>query len=109
MPDDSTKNIETLLYELSTNYAVLSDKVSGALKRIDEQSKLVESLRDIASSVKILTAQMEITNKKVDDLSDDMGELKQKPIKRWDGAVTTIITVILSGFIGYILSRIGMQ
>lgn len=100
---------ETMLQQILIEQTGMKEQLKGALRRIDEQTKLTESVHELATSVKLLAAQQESTSKKVSKLCDDVDELRQKPVKKWDTAVTCILTAVLGGFIGFVMSRFGMQ
>ena len=42
----------------------------------------------------------------ISELKDSVMELKEKPAKRWDGVVSTIITSIITGAIGILIGII---
>ncbi len=105
MPENINETLQTILRE----QARMSEQINGALKRIDEQTKLVESLRDVASSVKVLALEVQQTKEKVNSISDDIDELKSKPAKRWDSAVSLVITAIITGVITFLLTRAGLK
>ena len=97
------------LEELARENTAMREQIKGALRRIDEQSKLVESLRDIASSVKVMTLELTQTKERVASLAEDMETIKNKPAKRWETAATTILTVTVSAIAGYFLAKMGMK
>ena len=92
------------------------ERITSALKRIDEQTKLTESIHELATSVKVLTVEqksmmekIDSTNKKIESVSNDVEELKQKPAKRWDGVVTVIISGIIGGLLTFLLMKLGLK
>lgn len=92
------------------------ERISTALKRIDEQTKLTESIHELASSVKVLHVEqktmmekIDSTNKKIETVSSDVEELKQKPAKRWDSLVALLISGIVGGILTYLLMKIGLK
>ena len=42
----------------------------------------------------------------MNEIKDDVKELKDKPIKKWDSVTTYAITALIGGIIGYIISVI---
>ena len=92
------------------------ERISTALKRIDEQTKLTESIHELASSVKVLHVEqktmmekIDSTNKKIETVSSDVEELKQKPAKRWDGVITVLISGIVGGLLTFLLLKMGLK
>ncbi len=45
---------------------------------------------------------------KLEQISEDVDELKSKPAKRWDGIVEKIIGIIVAAVIGFMLARLGL-
>lgn len=44
----------------------------------------------------------------VNRIGASLDEIKQKPAKRWDGAVTTIISCVITALVVFMLSKIGI-
>ena len=81
--------------------AHLDESVKSAHKRIDGIEKLTQSVYELAASIK--TMQTSIIN-----MSDRLKTVEEKPSKRWDLIVTSGITAIVGGLIGYILFKLGL-
>ena len=79
--------------------AHIEESLKSAHKRIDGIQELTKSVYELASSIK--TMQHDIT-----DMSGRIKTIEEKPAKRWDLVVTTIITALCSGVVGYFLSTI---
>lgn len=105
----SDERMEEILSELKAEHIRLSEQVKGALKRIDEQTKLVESLRDIASSVKVLAMEIQQTKDKVQLLSDEINTIKEKPAKRWETVVVGILSAVVTGTVAFVLAKVGLK
>ena len=108
--------VQNTLFEIKQELARHSEQISGALHRIDEQTKLTESVHELAASVKLLTSEQKHilekvneTNQKLDGVSNDVEELKAKPAKRWDSATTVIITAVITAIITFVLTQIGLK
>lgn len=100
---------EQILLELQREQARLGEQIKGALKRIDEQKELTESVHKLATSVELLAASQKAMEHKVDDLAGDVDEMKQKPAKKWDNAVELVFTMILTAVVTFFLTRIGLK
>lgn len=44
----------------------------------------------------------------INELKTAVNELKEKPAKRWDNVVMTIISCLATGVVAFILARVGM-
>ncbi len=76
-------------------------------KKIEEIEKTqTQILLDLTGNIKLLTQQQEVTNKEIAGIKQDVKELKEKPTKRYETVVTVIITAVVSGLVGYIVSRL---
>ena len=96
--------------ELTQKYVALDERVTRhteqiktCFNQIGEVRSIAESVHKLATSVEILAREQQLTNEKVDCLSDDMDELKTKPMANYEKVRLTIITALASGVVGYLL------
>ncbi len=90
------------------------DHEIGSLKhRVDNMENLVHATNELAMSVRELTVnvannsnQMERYEDRLRAQGERIGELEKKPSKRWDLLMTTIITAIASGVVGFMVSNL---
>lgn len=84
---------------MDINYAEkiahIEESVKSAHKRIDGIDTLTQSVYELASSIKAM--QRDIT-----DMSGRIKTIEEKPAKRWDLIVSTVITTIVGVVIGYL-------
>ena len=97
--------VQRALVELATQ----REQIRTLFTRVDEQKTLTESVHKLAISLERLTSAQKSTSDKVDSLTDDVEELKNKPAKKWDAAATVAITAIISAVVTYIFTRIGLK
>lgn len=82
-------------------------RLDGHDRKIEEIEKTqTQILLDLTGNVKLLTQQQEVANKEISGIKQDVKDLKEKPSKRYDTAVTVIITAIVSGVVGYVISHL---
>lgn len=108
--------VQVELTRINTTLASHSEQIKGALKRIDEQAQLTETVHKLATSIELLVAKQEITtekvaetNKRLEAITHDVEDIKQKPAKKWDGLMTIIISALAGGIISYILIQMGLK
>ena len=96
--------------ELTQKYVALDERVTRhteqiktCFNQIGEVRSIAESVHKLATSVEILAREQQLTNEKVDCLSDDMDELKAKPMANYEKVRLTIVTALASGIVGYAL------
>lgn len=101
----SDTEIQQALVELSAQ----KEQIKTLFTRVNEQKTLTDSVHKLAISLERLTSAQKSTADKVDDLTGDVEELKNKPAKRWDSATTVVITAIITAVITFILTQIGLK
>lgn len=94
--------------ELDERVTRHTEQIKTCFNQITETRNLADSVHKLATSVELLTREQRATNEKVDGLSADVEEIKEKPAKRWDTVVTVVITALVSAAITYVLTRIGL-
>lgn len=86
--------------------AKLSERINGALRRIDEQREIATGITKLATSVEVMATEMTTVKGDLKEVKSDVEELKAKPGKRWDLIIGTIATGLVSAGLGFILSKI---
>ncbi len=85
---------------MDINYAEkiahIEESVKSAHKRIDDMGELTQSVYELAASIKSM--QRDIT-----DMSSRIKTIEEKPAKRWDLIVSTVITTIVGVLVGYLV------
>ena len=100
---------DTEIQQALVDIAAQKEQIKTLFNRVDEQKTLTESVHKLAISLERLTSAQKSTADKVDDLTGDVEELKNKPAKRWDSATTVVITVIITAVVTFILTQIGLK
>lgn len=102
MADNEIQQVREML-------AAQKEQIKTLYARIAEQKTLTESVHKLAITLERLTLAQKSTAEKVDDLTCDVEEIKNKPAKRWDSATTVVITAIITAVITFILTQIGLK
>ncbi len=84
--------------ELWERITATEQSLKSVHHRIDNFERLTESVYTLATEVKAMRTDL-------DRVCNDVDELQNKPSKRMDLIVNTVITAIASGLVGYILAR----
>ena len=87
---------------------VVEDRSKANEHRIEDIEKRQDNLDDLVSTVKVLAVREENVETDVKEIKSDVKILTNKPSKRWEKVVETIITVVVSAFVGFILAKYGM-
>ena len=84
--------------EVAAALATLDQRIKSAQHQIDEQKELINSIHEFASEVRFMRID-------INKMQTDIDEIKTKPNKRYELVVTTIITALTSGVVGFIISH----
>lgn len=102
--------------ELTQKFVELDERVSRhteqlktAFNQISDVKSIAESVHKLATTVEILTIGQKSTTEKLDKISNEIEEIKDKPAKRWDSATTVVITAILTAVVTFLLTQIGLK
>lgn len=76
--------------------------------RIDDLEKRQDNLDELVSTVKVLAVREENVETDVKEIKSDVKSLTEKPAKRWETIVSTIITTVVAAIVGFMLARLGM-
>ena len=79
------------------------EQIKGLARRMDNLEKLTESVQSLALSVERLTNQQRAAETQIDELTDDVNELKDKPAKRWDYVITALISALIGAGIAALI------
>ena len=101
--------------ELTSKYVSLDERVTRhteqiktCFNQIDEAKSMAESVHKLATTVEILVREQQSTNEKMDKLTHEVEEIKEKPAKRWT-VTTVIITAVVTAVVTYILTQLGLR
>ncbi len=89
--------------------ARMEEQIKTLFTRVDEQKTLTESVHKLAISLERLTSAQKTTADKVDSLTSDVEELKNKPAKKWDSVTTVVITAIITAVLTFFFTQIGLK
>ena len=76
--------------------------------RIDDLEKRQDNLDELVSTVKVLAVREENVETDVKEIQNDVKSLTEKPAKRWEAIVSTIITTVVAAVLGFMMARLGM-
>ncbi len=85
--------------EIVERITAVEQAVKSAQHQIDEMKELINSIHELASEVRFMRTD-------INKMQTDIDEIKAKPTKRYELILTTIITALTSGIIGFVISSI---
>lgn len=77
--------------------------------RLNKQAAMVGDIQQISLNVAALSNNMQQMLEEMKKQNDRLNNLEQKPIKRWDGILDTIIKLVVTAGITFILVKLGLQ
>lgn len=87
----------------------IKDEIDTLTVRLNKQATMVEDIQSLSQSVALLANNMDAMLKEQQRQNERLQTLEQKPVKRWDSILDTVIKVILTAALGVILMKIGLQ
>ena len=76
----------------------------GRIEKLEAENA---ALHQLATSVAVMAEQLKTMNTSVSTLTEEVEELKEKPGKRWESVVNTIILALATTLLGFILAKLG--
>ena len=92
--------------EMIAKLAAFETEVKEMNRRLESFEKLTQSVHDVATSVQLLAQRQSAMEGQVSTIAEDVGELKDKPAKRWESVVACVISGLGGAFITYLVSKI---
>lgn len=84
--------------EIAASIATLEQRIKSAEHQIDDMRELTKSIHELASEVRFMRTD-------INKMQTDIDEIKAKPSKRYELAVSTVITALTGGIIGFVISN----
>ena len=106
MPNTEHKTTEGEIKEIWERLAKGEASIKSAHRRLDSLEKIADSVSNLAMSTNQLAIETKALREDVTAANTKIENLEEKPIRRYDTIVTTIITALCSGVVGYFLSTI---
>ena len=100
--------LEREISEVRSQQSAFTEQFKTVFDRLTHQDKVLDTLNELALSVRDLSHAQATTKERVDELCDDMDSIKAKPGKRWDNITTHIVEVVLTAVITYLLVKMGL-
>jgi hypothetical protein len=95
--------------EIELEIQKIKDDQSVMAVRLDKQAAMVADIQNLSQSVALLASNMDAMLKEQQAQNSRIRTLEDKPAKRWDNILDTIIKVVLTAALGVILVKIGLQ
>ena len=80
--------------------------IKSAHHRIDSLEKLAESVNQMAISTNQIATETKALREDYAKADERIEKLEEKPVKRYETVVTSILTALCGGVVGYMLSSL---
>lgn len=106
MEQDERVKIHERITSLEGSMKTVYNRVDSVEDKVDTIEKKQDIMHEMNSNIKLIALNQENQGKEIVSIKTDVKELKEKPAKRWDTVTTIIITALVSGIIGFVISKI---
>lgn len=84
------------MQEVVAAIARQDEQIKSLADRMGNLEKLTDSVNKLAISLERLTAKEAAVETRVGEIAEDVDDLKEKPVKRWE----TVIAAVISALVG---------
>lgn len=84
------------MQEVVAAIARQDEQIKSLADRMGNLEKLTDSVNKLAISLERLTAKEAAVETRVGEIAQDVDDLKEKPVKRWE----TVIAAVISALVG---------
>jgi methyl-accepting chemotaxis protein len=107
--DQCRLHTEKRFQEIGLDIQKIKDDMGVFSARLDKQAKMVEDIQSLSQSVALLASNMDAMLKEQQAQNARLQTLEQKPVKRFDSILDTIIKLVITAAMGVLLVKIGLQ
>lgn len=90
--------------EIETLFGRVNDENNRQNHRIDKLEGVVERISQLAEATTKLAASVESMQKEVEKHGARLEKIEEAPAENWKAVVKTVVTVIVTAFVTYVLS-----
>ena len=105
---EETLQIEREIKELAARLAAAEEQHKTLFNRLDRQEKMLDAVHKLALSVSELANKQNTMQTKLDDLCEDVEEIKEKPARRWDSLWEKILLTVAGALVSFLLAKMGI-
>lgn len=95
--------------EVALEIQKIKDDQEVMTARLNKQAAMVEDIQSLSQSVALLASNMDAMLKEQRAQNSRLANLEQKPVKRFDSILDTVIKLVITAAVGILLVKIGLQ
>jgi methyl-accepting chemotaxis protein len=107
--DQCRLHTEKRFQEIGLDIQKIKDDMTVFSARLDKQAKMVEDIQSLSQSVALLASNMDAMLKEQKAQNNRIQTLEQKPVKRFNDILDTVIKLVVTAAVGVLLVKIGLQ
>lgn len=92
--------------EIAIKIQQIEDRSKSNCRRIETMEERQNVIYELATSVKVLATNQSAMNEKLDDVVEDVNQLKDEPGKKWKSLIGYILAALVSSGVTAIAIRI---
>lgn len=96
-------------HEMALEIQKIKDEQEVMTVRLNKQAAMVEDIQSLSQSVALLASNMDAMLKEQQSQNRRLATLEEKPRKRFDDIIDTIIKIVITAAMGVLLVKIGLQ
>lgn len=93
--------------EIDTNY--LLNEIQKCHEEITQVKDINTEIRNMSIQIKELTVEMRHMRETQEEHNKRLERLEQRPIKKYDAILNTVMTSLIAGIIGFILAFLKLK
>ena len=105
----TTEELTQKVVEMDERATRHTEQIKTVFNQIAEVKGMAESVHKLATTVEVLALEQKKTGEKIDKLTGEVDEIKEKPGKKWESVVTVVITAVVTGVVTFLLTRMGLN
>lgn len=76
--------------------------------RLDRLEKIAEQLSELTASIKVMAASMQGMQEEQKAQGERLEKIEQEPADRWNKLISTVITVLVTAAVTWLITKGGM-
>ena len=95
-------------FEVDERLKRVDDENNRQNHRIDKLEKIADQLTDMAASIKVMAVSMQGMQAEQKEQGERLKKIEEEPADKWNSLVKTIITVVATAVVTYMLAKGGL-
>ena len=108
--DKRWAKMELELQKVIDDIKVINDDKLPVLEaRLNKQAAMVSDIQQLSLNVASLSQNMQSMLEEIKTQNERLNTLEQKPARRWENTLDTIIKLVVTACITFVLVKLGLQ